>query len=38
MKKFKDLQFKTYALDKGLQATMNFNNGYGVSVVKFRSS
>ena len=38
MKKFEDLQFKTYSLNKGLQAKMSFNNGYGVSVVKFRGS
>ena len=35
MKKFEDLQFREHSIYKGLQATMTFNNGYGVSVVKF---
>ena len=38
MKKFEDLQFRTHSIYKGLQARMDFNNGYGVSVVKFRGS
>ena len=38
MKNFKDLQFKPYSIGNGLQATMNFDNDYGVSVVKFNGS
>lgn len=38
MKNFKDLQFKPHSIGNGLQATMNFDNNYGVSVVKFNGS
>ena len=38
MKNFKDLDFKPHSIDNGLQATMNFDNDYGVSVVKFNGS
>jgi hypothetical protein len=32
MKTFKDLEFKPHSIS-GIQATMNFDNKYGVSVV-----
>jgi hypothetical protein len=33
--KFSDLQFKSHSADRdGIQAIHNFDNGYGVSVVK----
>jgi len=35
-KTFKDLQFKPHF--NGLAATMNFDNDYGVSVVRFKGS
>lgn len=38
MKTFKDLQFKPHPIGNGLQAKMNFDNDYGVSVVKFNGS
>ena len=38
MKTFNDLQFKPHPIGNGLQAVMNFDNGYGVSVVKFNGS
>ena len=38
MKNFKDLDFKPHSIGNGLQATMNFDNDYGVSVVKFNGS
>jgi hypothetical protein len=38
MKTFKDLEFKPHPIGNGLQATMNFDNDYGVSVVKFNGS
>ena len=38
MKTFKDLEFNSHPIGDGLQAVMNFDNGYGVSVVKFRGS
>lgn len=38
MKTFKDLEFEEHVIGNGLQARMNFNNGYGVSVVKFQGS
>jgi hypothetical protein len=34
MKTFKDLVFKPHPLGDGIQSTMGFENGYGVSVVK----
>lgn len=36
MKNFKDLEFKTHQTGEGQQATMMFENGYGVSVVRFK--
>ena len=38
MKTFKDLEFKPHPIANGLQAVMNFDNDYGVSVVKFNGS
>ena len=38
MKTFKDLEFEPHPLGNGLQATMNFDNNYGVSVIKFSGS
>ncbi|QQV91005.1 hypothetical protein Freya3_68 [Polaribacter phage Freya_3] len=38
MKTFKDLEFKPHSIGNGLQAVMNFDNDYGVSVVKFNGS
>ena len=38
MNKFKDLEFKPHSIGDGVQAIMNFKNGYGVSVVKFSGS
>jgi hypothetical protein len=35
MKTFKDLEFKQHPLGNGKQATIFFNNGYGISVVRF---
>lgn len=35
MKTFKDLVFKSHPNMSGLQAVMIFDNGYGVSVVRF---
>jgi len=34
MKTFKDLVFKPHPLGSGIQAVMDFENGYGVSVVQ----
>jgi hypothetical protein len=38
MKTFKDLEFKEHGLFNGIHARMHFENGYGVSVVKFPGS
>ena len=38
MKTFKDLEFKPHSIGNGLQGRMDFDNGYGVSVVKFNGS
>jgi len=38
MKTFKDLEFKPHTIGNGVQAVMNFDNNYGVSVVKFNGS
>ena len=35
-KTFKDLIFKPHTAGEGLQATMLFKNGYGVSVIRFK--
>jgi len=36
VKTFKDLVFKPHHAGDGLMAHMNFDNGYGVSVVRFK--
>lgn len=36
MKTFKDLDFKPHAHMPGLQAELDFDNGYGISVVRFK--
>lgn len=36
MKTFKDLVFKPHTAGQGLRATCFFDNGYGVSVVRFK--
>jgi len=38
MKTFKDLEFKSHPIGNGVQARMDFDNDYGVSVVKFNGS
>jgi len=38
MKTFKDLVFKPHSIGNGIQAVMFFDNGYGVSVVRFKMS
>ncbi len=38
MKQFKDLEFKPHSIGDGVQARMDFKNGYGVSVVKLNVS
>ena len=38
MKQFKDLKFKPHSIGNGVQARMDFPNGYGVSVVKFNGT
>lgn len=34
MKQFKDLQFKKHPIGVGIMSRIQFDNGYGVSVVK----
>jgi len=34
MKTFHDLEFNPHSIGNGLHAKMNFDNGYGVSVIK----
>ena len=34
MKTFKDLVFKPHSLGHGIQAVIDFENGYGISVVQ----
>lgn len=34
MKTFNDLEFKQHAIITGIHAVLDFNNGYGVSVVQ----
>ena len=36
MKTFKDLEFKPHKTGDGKQAVMFFDNGYGISVVRFK--
>jgi len=36
--KFSDLQFQPHPVGNGVQAKHLFDNGYGISVVKFRGS
>lgn len=36
MKKFEDLEFNPHPVMSGLQARMTFENGFGVSVVRFK--
>lgn len=38
MKKFEDLKFKPHPISNGIAARIFFDNGYGVSVVKFDGS
>lgn len=38
MKTFADLVFGEHTLMTGLQALMFFDNGYGISVVRFKTS
>lgn len=38
MKTFKDLEFKPHPIGYGLEAVMNFDNEYGVSVVQLDGS
>lgn len=37
VKTFKDLEFLPHSFGNGLQARMDFDNSYGVSVVRFRT-
>ena len=36
MKTFENLEFKTHPIGNGLMARMEFDNGYGISVVRFK--
>jgi hypothetical protein len=36
MKTFKDIDFKPHSVGQGLQGKIFFDNGYGVSVVRFK--
>jgi hypothetical protein len=36
VKTFDDLIFENHPIAKGLQSKMFFNNGYGISVVRFK--
>lgn len=38
MKEFKDLEFKPHSNFDGLHAQLDFDNGYGVSVVRFKTA
>lgn len=37
MKSFKDIKFKPHTFGEGLHGLIFFDNGYGVSVVRFKS-
>ena len=37
LKTFRNLKFKKHPNGKGLQAKMFFKNGYGVSIIRFKS-
>jgi hypothetical protein len=34
MKTFKDLEFRPHPYEKGVHAIIEFNNGYGASIIK----
>ena len=38
MKEFKDLVFLSHGIGNGVQARMDFNNDFGISVIKFKGS
>lgn len=38
MKKFEDLEMKPHMIGNGTMSRMMFDNGYGVSVVRFQGS
>ena len=38
MKTFKDLEFKNHQIGDGVQSRMDFDNGFGVSVVRHEYS
>lgn len=38
MKKFEDLEFERHPIGDGIKARMNFDNDYGVSVIRFSGS
>jgi hypothetical protein len=37
MKSFKDIKFKPHSLGNGLHGLIFFDNGYGLSVVRFKN-
>ena len=37
MKSFKDIKFKPHSFGEGLHGLIFFDNGYGLSVVRFKS-
>ena len=37
MKSFKDIEFKPHSFGEGLHGLIFFDNGYGLSVVRFKS-
>ena len=38
MKSFKDIEFKPHKYGEGLHGLIFFENGYGVSVVRYKGS
>ena len=38
MKSFKDIKFKSHSLGEGVHGLIFFENGYGVSVVRYKGS